>query len=283
VAANHASYQGGGMAFETDVGQPVTGTLLHNTFAANDRGSGDGRIAIHLNRPYVTLVLTNNLIYSHTYGVYATTVSTATLHNTLFYANSSGDTGGPGVIANTNPITGQDPLLDADYHLQAGSPAIDAGANAGVTTDIDGDTRPIGPLPDIGADEAVPAITVAKTGPAQVTTGTPITYTLHVSNTGVVTAYSVVLTDALPSGANFAWASDGGLESSGVVSWPTLSVPPGGGIIARTFTVTATDTITNADYRATAQGVPGVAGTVTVVTTIEDYLIFLPLTLRNYQ
>jgi hypothetical protein len=154
VAGNRASYQGGGLAFETDVTQPVTGTLVHNTFAANDRGSGNGRIAIHLNDPYVTLVLTNNLIYSHTYGVYAMTTSTATLYTTLFYANSSGDTGGLGLIVNTDPITGQDPLLDADYHLGPGSAAIDVGVDAGVTADIDGDPRPIGPAPDVGADEA---------------------------------------------------------------------------------------------------------------------------------
>ncbi|RMF27033.1 MAG: hypothetical protein D6759_18450, partial [Chloroflexi bacterium] len=153
-AENHATSQGGGVAFETSTSQPVTGTLVHNTFAANDRGSGSGRIAVHLNAAYVTLVLTNNLIYSHTYGVYATTGSTATLYSTLFYANSDGDTGGPGSIANTDPITGADPLLDADYHLRAGSPAVDAGVNVPwVTTDIDGDPRPLGAFPDIGADE----------------------------------------------------------------------------------------------------------------------------------
>lgn len=43
-----------------------------------------------------------------------------------------------------------------DYHLQADSPAIDAGIDIGITTDIDGDPRPWGPAPDIGADEFVP-------------------------------------------------------------------------------------------------------------------------------
>jgi len=153
VAENVGGHAGGGMAFEAWSTEPVTGALAHNTFAANDKGNWDGRIAIHLNDSYVTLFLTNNLIYSHTYGVYAVTTSTVQLDHTLFYANKSGNTGGPGVIVNTNPITGQDPLLTGDYHLSYGSPAIDAGVDAGVTDDIDGDLRPAEGGYDIGADE----------------------------------------------------------------------------------------------------------------------------------
>ena len=48
-----------------------------------------------------------------------------------------------------------DPRLDATYHLQAGSAAIDAGVDAGVDHDIDGDARPLGDAFDIGADELV--------------------------------------------------------------------------------------------------------------------------------
>jgi hypothetical protein len=156
VAGNHANRKGGGMAFETWSTEPVAGVLVHNTFAANDRGSGEGRIAIHLNEAYVTLALTNNLIYSHTYGIYATDITTVQLDHTLFYGNSSGDTGGSGTIANTASITGQDPLLDADYRLRSGSPAIDAGrALPWLTVDVDGDARPDGAGYDVGADEYV--------------------------------------------------------------------------------------------------------------------------------
>jgi len=154
VAANYARYQGGGLAFETSESEPITGVLAHNTFAANDRGGGDGRIAIYLNDPYVTLVLTNNIIYSHTYGVYATTGSTATLDHTLFYSNASGDMGGEGLVVQSGSITGQNPLLSADYHLLQGSPAINAGiALPWVANDIDGQSRPEGATSDIGADE----------------------------------------------------------------------------------------------------------------------------------
>lgn len=44
-----------------------------------------------------------------------------------------------------------------DYHITEGSAARDAGVNAGVTTDIDGQARPQGAGYDIGADEWHPA------------------------------------------------------------------------------------------------------------------------------
>lgn len=52
-----------------------------------------------------------------------------------------------------------DPLLDGTYHLQASSPAIDrADPQAGPQPDrdLDGDPRPSGPGPDMGADEYLP-------------------------------------------------------------------------------------------------------------------------------
>jgi hypothetical protein len=61
------------------------------------------------------------------------------------------ESGSP-TFTSINPITG-DPKLDASYHLQVGSAAIDAGVDAGVTTCIDGEPRPTGAAPDIGADE----------------------------------------------------------------------------------------------------------------------------------
>lgn len=62
-------------------------------------------------------------------------------------------------ISGTNPLDGDPRFVDpagGDYHLGAGSAAIDVGVDAGVTIDIDGDPRPLG-LPDIGADEYVVA------------------------------------------------------------------------------------------------------------------------------
>ncbi len=57
------------------------------------------------------------------------------------------------------------PLLPtvADYHLRAGSPAIDAGIDTGATPDIDGEARPAGLVYDIGADERVVPVYTAVT------------------------------------------------------------------------------------------------------------------------
>jgi hypothetical protein len=151
VAGNRASIRGGGLALGANATEPVTGTLLHNTFVANNSGSGDGRVAIYLCSSWISVTLVNNLLSTHAYGLCAVG-GTATLRRTLFYGNSSGDTCG-GTIVSTGAITGHDPLLDATYHLRAGSPAIDAGLNAGVTTDIDGDARPLDAGYDVGADE----------------------------------------------------------------------------------------------------------------------------------
>ncbi len=54
-----------------------------------------------------------------------------------------------------------DPLFvnvaGADFHLQAGSPGIDAGIDVGLTEDFEGNPVPVGGAPDIGAYEAVGA------------------------------------------------------------------------------------------------------------------------------
>ena len=152
IAGNHATSRGGGLTFESDVGDPVTATLRHNTFVNNDGVNVAGKSAVHIPAAGVTLDMANNIISGHSLGVRGEAGSTATLSRNLFFNNPLGDTVGDGIV-NTAPITGQDPLLGATYHLSAGSPAIDAGVPAGVGVDIDGNPRPMGAGVDIGADE----------------------------------------------------------------------------------------------------------------------------------
>lgn len=66
----------------------------------------------------------------------------------------------PSNIISNQIINGQIPLFDSinssnnyySFRLQTGSPAINKGVNAGITTDLDGKPRPVG-LPDLGCFE----------------------------------------------------------------------------------------------------------------------------------
>ena len=62
---------------------------------------------------------------------------------------------GVGSLVETNSFTGKANFDLDGYHLTRSSNAISMGADVGVTTDVDGDARPLpaGTLPDLGADE----------------------------------------------------------------------------------------------------------------------------------
>ena len=107
--------------------------------------------------------MTNTILVNHAVGVYAESGCTATLEATLWgigpWANAA-ESGGAGSIStgtiNIRELPGFADSAAGDYHLLGpGSAAINQGLATWVTSDIDGDPR-IG-LPDIGADEYIPA------------------------------------------------------------------------------------------------------------------------------
>lgn len=80
-------------------------------------------------------------------------------HN-LYFNNGGSNIG---LTSDTDFLAGEDPLFSeaevGDFHLTAWSPAIDQGkVLSEVTTDFDGQPRPYGSAPDIGADEFVGGI-----------------------------------------------------------------------------------------------------------------------------
>lgn len=85
-------------------------------------------------------------------------ISHVDVQNTIFWMNNSADVGGPdgAAVAPTirSSLTGVDPLFVSaqDFHLQAGSPAINAGTASGApTVDLENGLRD--GAPDIGAYE----------------------------------------------------------------------------------------------------------------------------------
>jgi hypothetical protein len=180
---DNTAHQGGGMWFSSSgavlvnniiVGNHVTSTgaangimvsgstlhMVHNTIALNTGGDGIGIALSDFYGEPATVALTNTILVSHTVGIHVNSGHTATLEATLWgegnWANIT-DWGGLGSIyTGTVNIWGPPAFLtppDGRYYIHPGSAAVDAGVNAGVTTDIDGQLRPRDGLYDIGADE----------------------------------------------------------------------------------------------------------------------------------
>jgi hypothetical protein len=150
IVDNRADNLGSGIMISTG----SLSSLLHNTFARNEGSSG----------VFITggpVALTNNIIVSHTLGLEVGSGATATIDSTLWgngvWANGT-DWSGGGTINHNNDYWGDPDFVDylaGDYHIGGNSDAIDAGIDAGVTTDIDFHPRPY-QAPDLGADEYWP-------------------------------------------------------------------------------------------------------------------------------
>lgn len=130
--------------------------LVHTTIARNRGGDGSGLhvTGFEWQGTYYpsTGWFTNTLLIDHAVGITVSISNTITLNTTLWHANAQ-NLAGAGTINHVNDLVG-DPALGLDgYHLTSRSAAIDTAVDAGVTTDIDGDPRPLKDSYDIGADE----------------------------------------------------------------------------------------------------------------------------------
>ena len=153
VAQNPANTVGGGLYIRGATGDHSSGELVNNTFAQNNLGSGGE--AIYSRNPF-PITLTNNIIVTHTYGIYAYWDCTVTADYTLFYGNTN-NTGGGGTITSTHEVSGDPLFVDPatwDYHIQVASAAVNRGTFTGApSTDFEGDPRPYDCFIDLGADE----------------------------------------------------------------------------------------------------------------------------------
>jgi hypothetical protein len=154
VACNHAKSEGGGLYFSGWSGGPLFGRLLHNTVADNACNLASDGVKLD---NYVTLAFTNTIISGHEdKGLWVNSLSTATLEATLWYSNGDNAYGAGYIDTGTVNVYGDPAFIDPvsfEYHVGSASAAIDAGIDAGLAEDIDGDPRPVGVAPDTGADE----------------------------------------------------------------------------------------------------------------------------------
>jgi Right handed beta helix region len=146
IAYNRDVEGAGGMLLDG-----TTASLMHNTFANNIENG----LRVRFSSP----VIATNTLFANNIGWAAVADSNGaelTLQSTLYYQGSTTTVTNGGIITEQGSISGFDPLFAPgifNYHISANSPARDAGITTAVTTDMEGDPRPIGSLPDIGADE----------------------------------------------------------------------------------------------------------------------------------
>jgi hypothetical protein len=155
---------------------------------------------------------------------------------------------------NVNPLF-INPAAD-DYHIRAGSPAIDAGSNVGMTTDIEGTRRPQGAGYDIGPYEFTPALILSGTpGDQAVHLTWSVNVTLPVTGTWQIDYQGQTGTAYLPI--------------TGIIS-PT-----------RAYTLTGLTNYTwyTVTLNAMLDSTPFLTDTVRVMPT--DRLVYLPLVLRE--
>jgi uncharacterized repeat protein (TIGR01451 family) len=120
-----------------------------------------------------------------------------------------------------------------------------------------------------------PRLGIDKRGPTIGRSGEPITYTLTVSNSGALTATSVIVSDTLPATASYFGNSHGGVLQGGVVRWSLPSLAPGSSI-SRQLMVTAPETIRNERYQVAAEGGYWSYGVDSVLTLVDPRFTYLP-------
>ncbi len=243
IARNAANTSGSALYLERSSSSWGALSALHTTVADN---AGSAAISVS---PIGILVMTNTIIAGHTVGLSVTASSTATMESTLWYANDV-DVVSDGSYSHTHDYY-SDPAFAApeggDYHLTAGSQAIDQGVEAGITEDIEGDPRPCGSAPDLGADEyRAFGVQLAPNRSDEANPGNSLSYLHTLTNTGNYTdtfllthsgergwpaSHPVTLT--LAAGESRVFALD-------------LSLPEGSGGLQERTTLTATSLASSA-------------------------------------
>ncbi|MFW6145941.1 MAG: PKD domain-containing protein [Planctomycetota bacterium] len=198
------------------------------------------------------ILIHNNVMYNSYQGLALTSYSTGAARNNVFYGNEHSPgfgslTADHNYYYNTDiePNTGPDPFVDAsnlDFHLIAGTPAVDQGASLSSPFDVDADgvTRPQGSGWDMGPYEYVTGSNqapVADAGPDQTVTDSDD------SGAESVTLDGSGSSDSDGEISSYVWDEDGTQIATGVS--PSVSFAVGSHTV--TLTVTDDDSATDTD------------------------------------
>lgn len=134
----------------------VRARIHHNTVVGNGFGTPGETTGGIVAGPAGVEVISNNIVVGNHQGLNCRGCTDSRTANNVWgnVVNFAGDRrGNPGGLSVDPRFV--DPA-QRDFRLQADSPCIDAGANVGVDADADGNRRPAGSRPDMGAFEFQP-------------------------------------------------------------------------------------------------------------------------------
>jgi len=238
-----------GGAWGMSVHQIQNVTVVHNVFADiqyHGIGFRDG----------ATGVVRNNIFYNAGSNYWASDGGSVEGSHNILYTTEGliRPEDFPDDLVNVDPLFA-DPAAD-DYHIRADSPAIDAGMNMGVTTDLEGTPRPQGGGYDIGAYEFTPALELW---------GMPSNQAIHL-------AWRVNLTLPVTATWTISYAGPPGDQPSPITGLP---VP------TRAFTLTGLANYVpyTVTLKAMLDSTPFLTDTVTVMPT--DIILYLPAVIKD--
>lgn len=273
---------GGAYVWDTDT------VMDNNVIVANQAGNGDGLFFDGFGGNYVrmrhntiadnlgegvyvgtfTLAMTDTIVSGHPGDGVRNQGGSVVANYTLWYGNGDDWSG---AVTDNGPLTPGDPRFvdpgSYDYHIRPDSAAFDQGVDAGMTTDIDGDDRPMGLGFDVGADELRVSLDVIKWAePDPVQAEDPLTYTIRITNTGQLTL-TATITDILPLD----------VTPNTPVVWTSVIIP--GAVWTDDVGVQTqiAGQLTNVVKVTTAEGATGIFTETSVVTSTPDIVVTPPV------
>jgi uncharacterized repeat protein (TIGR01451 family) len=166
-------------------------------------------------------------------ATFSVTINSGTVGSLANQASGDGDSIAP------LPTDALDNSASGDCHAPSGVSVPSGSVAQSCTAAADDQTT-------VTATENDATITVTKTdGVTTVEPGDTLTYTITVANpTADSNATNLSVSDTLPAGTTFVSASNGGTETSGVVTWSIASLA-GGANVTRTVTVTVNSNVSD--------------------------------------